>query len=856
MTLALIGLLFAAGAFAIAVVLPVLSFLRTSRALREAERAHERIEALARVVQDLARERRESAAPVTSTAHVEPAAASATRPQDRDAGAAAPAPDAATLAPAGAGVSADILETSPASPLAPGPASAPAAPPPLPSATQESPAAALPAVVPAAAVRSDVLRGTDQAVPPRKGDAAAQPTRVPQPPHRGPGATPHAHRGPTLEQRIGKRWMLYVGIGAIVLGASYLVKLAFDNDWITPAMRVGLSALGGAALIALGLRFAGRGLAAFGHLLAGGGFAVLYVAIYAALNYYDLIGRGPAFACMVAVTAFAGWLADRRSALGLAMVALIGGFATPFLVGGDRDAFLALFTYITVLAASATVLARRHGWPLLTLTAFALTALTFGTWAVEGYRHDHYLVVQAFLTVWLALFMVAIKAPGSGEQVTPFAATSLRDPSDAMSAGVGVIVGIVAPLLYHAASLSNLVRHTQALLIYFILVTLCAVVFAAEGRRTWLRLLGWLAAWLPFLGWLSQHPSAAGARATLFALFGLHLLAELRMLARDRERLDTIDTLLIHLNGLGLLAGLLLLFPRWDTPGMAAVTAGVALGYAGLALGTRTRHESAPLHYVALASACAAGALALRFDGAWVTTGWAVEGAFLIWLGLRERRDWLRGCGGVLLAMATWYGLEWLDRDTGVARTAFLNTSALSVAAIAALLGWVAYCYSRTTEPLRRGPATPIAVALLTAAVLVGLVITNEINRLFGVYAWRQDVEAGAMAGGSADLARQVTLSIAWAAYAVTLVAVGIARRYAPIRYLAIAMLTGTIAKVFLVDLARLDRVYRVLSVIGLGVLLILASYLYQRFMADEDGDATDGPAEGAPAESPDSGRQ
>ena len=69
-----------------------------------------------------------------------------------------------------------------------------------------------------------------------------------------------------------------------------------------------------------------------------------------------------------------------------------------------------------------------------------------------------------------------------------------------------------------------------------------------------------------------------------------------------------------------------------------------------------------------------------------------------------------------------------------------------------------------------------------------------------------------------------------WALYAVALVAVGIWRRYAPIRYLAIAVFAVTVAKVFFVDLDRLDRIYRVLSVVGLGVLLLAASYLYQRF--------------------------
>jgi uncharacterized membrane protein len=38
-----------------------------------------------------------------------------------------------------------------------------------------------------------------------------------------------------------------------------------------------------------------------------------------------------------------------------------------------------------------------------------------------------------------------------------------------------------------------------------------------------------------------------------------------------------------------------------------------------------------------------------------------------------------------------------------------------------------------------------------------------------------------------------------------------------------------TIVKVFAVDLAQLDRIYRVLSVIGLGLTLLATSYLYQR---------------------------
>jgi uncharacterized membrane protein len=74
-------------------------------------------------------------------------------------------------------------------------------------------------------------------------------------------------------------------------------------------------------------------------------------------------------------------------------------------------------------------------------------------------------------------------------------------------------------------------------------------------------------------------------------------------------------------------------------------------------------------------------------------------------------------------------------------------------------------------------------------------------------------------------------------------VGAGIQRRYAPIRYFAIALFLATILKVGLVDLDELERLYRVLSVMALGLLLLLASYLYQRFSA-----RLDAPRDGPPA--------
>src|SRR5262249_5194646 len=78
--------------------------------------------------------------------------------------------------------------------------------------------------------------------------------------------------------------------------------------------------------------------------------------------------------------------------------------------------------------------------------------------------------------------------------------------------------------------------------------------------------------------------------------------------------------------------------------------------------------------------------------------------------------------------------------------------------------------------------------------------------------------------------AREMMLSVTWAAYATGLIVAGLRKQYPPIRYFAIAVFAVTIIKVFAIDLADLAQIYRVASIVGLGVMLLMTSYLYHRF--------------------------
>src|SRR6185436_16991353 len=150
--------------------------------------------------------------------------------------------------------------------------------------------------------------------------------------------------------------------------------------WINEPVRVGLGVIAGMALVWAGHRFVRSGYRAYGQILTGGGLAVMYLAIYAAFSYYELIGQTPAFVLLVAVTVGAAWLADRQNALGLALMAVGGGFATPFLVGSGTDAQVTLFSYDALLVVGTLYLANRQGWPSLNALSYFFTVFTIAAW--------------------------------------------------------------------------------------------------------------------------------------------------------------------------------------------------------------------------------------------------------------------------------------------------------------------------------------------------------------------------------------------------------------------------------------------------------------------------------------------
>lgn len=206
------------------------------------------------------------------------------------------------------------------------------------------------------------------------------------------------------ELKLGQRGLLIVGIVVFVLGVGYFLKYAFDRNWIGPAGRVALAYAGGFCGLGLGELFRRRGLATFGLYLCGGGIAVLYFSGYAAFQIYHLFSQSTAFALMILVTAGAGFLAIRHDNMWLAVLGIIGGFATPLVLSTGQDHQVSLMVYMVILNLGIVGIAVYKRWGLLNSLGFAATWILFVGWYERHYTPAKFVPTFGFLQTFFVIY--------------------------------------------------------------------------------------------------------------------------------------------------------------------------------------------------------------------------------------------------------------------------------------------------------------------------------------------------------------------------------------------------------------------------------------------------------------------
>ena len=212
---------------------------------------------------------------------------------------------------------------------------------------------------------------------------------------------------PDLEKFIGENLINKIGIAILVAGIGYFVKFAIDQNWINEIGRVLIGVLAGGLLIGLAHRLRTT-FTAFSSVLVAGGLSVLYFTIAIAFSDYKIFSQTAAFLLMVVITGFAVLLTLAYNRVELAVMSLIGGFATPFMVSTGQSNYVVLFSYMLILDGGMLVLAYFKKWNIVHLVAYALTILVYSLWLsaeVLQVEKGPYLGALVFATLFYLVFM-------------------------------------------------------------------------------------------------------------------------------------------------------------------------------------------------------------------------------------------------------------------------------------------------------------------------------------------------------------------------------------------------------------------------------------------------------------------
>jgi uncharacterized membrane protein len=298
---------------------------------------------------------------------------------------------------------------------------------------------------------------------------------------------------------------------------------------------------------------------------------------------------------------------------------------------------------------------------LAVIAAVALAGLAWG-WRERLVRPAFGLSLQGgalgvlLLTVFAAYRLYSLLPPGLAFAlvvVLVAGAAALAVLQDAMALAVlGFLGGYLAPVLISTGSANHV-----ALFSYY--AVLNAAVFAISWRQSWrlLNLIGFVFTFGVGTAWGAERyrpESFPSVEPFLILFFAFYILIGLAYVLRQTEhRRPWVDGTLVF--GTPLIA-----FPlqaamlRHDRIGMALSALVVALVYAGLVAWLRNRRGERLLTeaYGALALGFATLAVPLAFSASTTASLWALEGAGVAWLGIRQKRNfpWLAGLGLQLLA--------------------------------------------------------------------------------------------------------------------------------------------------------------------------------------------------------------
>jgi len=400
-------------------------------------------------------------------------------------------------------------------------------------------------------------------------------------------------------------------------------------------------------------------------------------------------------------------------------------------------------------------------------------------------------------------------------------------------AAFALIGGFSTPIL-----LSTGQNHEIVLFSYVCLLDLATLAMVAF--KPWRRLLvgSFLGTAILYIGWFGDYYTRDQRTLTVFfavvfaAVFATSPLLTPLTKSRWHRGFSIILTLLPLVNAGALF---LALFAMYASERVALTWYALGLAAAYLVLGSQFKRRAGSdpntvrtinLLHVAIAIAFITIAIPLKLNAHWITIGWLIESAVLLFVAVRTATDFLRYFAAATLALGI---VRLLLYDKFYVQTLVFNARFATYLVAIAILGGIVVAGDHLATEAER-PLVKLAGVVLNLLALIAL--TLEASDYFGrelinLYQTHPHGNYGPLQ--QIHFARNFSYSAIWLAYGAGLMTFGFWKRSAFVRWQALALIAFTIGKVFLYDVSMLQQGYRILSFIALGAVLMGISYIYHR---------------------------
>jgi uncharacterized membrane protein len=445
-----------------------------------------------------------------------------------------------------------------------------------------------------------------------------------------------------------------------------------------------------------------------------------------------------------------------------------------------------------------------------------------------------------YLSLWAAFQLYGLMPAGAAFAamiaVTAFNAYMAWIQNAELLALYAIAGGLSTPLLVSTGG-----NHEVTLFTYLLILDLAAFVLVV--LKPWSRLLfgAYTGTVAFFFAWWSVYYSPAETWTTAFFLccFFIPFALAPRLVKLSGEEGDAFqgwDGLVVYalpvanavLGFLGFYSVLTPSASEWAGPWLAVAFAAFYLFTMRLPARGVLRESTAPLSALNLAAAVVflTIAIPLKTRGGWMTIGWLVEGAALLWLSRRTQSMLLR----FFALLSSCLGLvALLTMNTPVSTRPILNERFGTYCVAIAVFAFVAWLASNSKE--KEGADSLIVwpflapAAALTVNALILIAFSWEIHSYWWLSRWQP------LTGSWRDywMYAEFSYSALFMLFGGALLTLGFMKQSPFLRWQALILFAVTIVKVFLVDMSQLSSGLRVLSFIGLGFLLLCVSYVYQR---------------------------